>query len=259
MVSQKILFDRNLLRQNAARARNHFYDHNFLYVEVANKIADALQFLNRDFGLALEIGARDGYLAKQIKAQKIITSDISGAWGVDIVADDEFLPFKSNSFDLVVSNLNLHFINQVPQFLLQVKDILKPDGVFIASFFGEENLSQLAHSLYVAENEIYGGVSPRMSPTIDVKTAANLLQKAGFKNPISDFEKIEVDYSNPLNLLKDLKMMGQGNILCERSKKFISKRFLNSLSKNFQQLYGLENGGVKAVFEIVTVIGWKEK
>ena len=196
MVNQEILFDRKLLRQNRSRAFKNFAQHNFLHHEIANRIAENVESLNREFDSVLEIGALDGHLSSMIKARSKVIVD------VDLKADDEFLPFKNESFDLIVSNLNLHYTNQVPQFLIQVRELLKPGGTFIASFFGEENLSELAKVLYETENEIYGGISPRMPPTIDVKTAAALLQKAGFQNPISDFEKLEVEYSNPLKLLQ---------------------------------------------------------
>ena len=242
----EILFDRKLLKQNQKRFAGVLCDHNFLYHEVANRIAQNLESLNRGFESALEIGARDSYLSSLVNANEMTQ-----------IGDAEELNFPAESFDLVLSNLNLHFINAVPQFLMQVKEVLKPGGIFIASFFGEENLSELAHVLYKAENEIYGGISPRMPPTIDVKTAANLLQKAGFQNAISDFDKIEVTYSNPKNLLKDLKFMGQGNILTKRSRRFFTKKFLQKILENYQALYAAPEGGIKATFEIVTIAGWK--
>jgi SAM-dependent methyltransferase len=242
---QEVLFDRDLLRQNKLRARSKFLDHNFLYHEVANRIAENVKFLNREFNDILEIGAMDDYLSKLVNK--------AGA-PYKFMEDAEILPFEKESFDLILSNLNFHYINQIPQFLINVKEVLKPGGVFIASFFGEENLSELAHVLYETENEIYNGVSPRMPPTIDVKTAASLLQKAGFQNPISDFAKIEVEYSDPLNLLKDLKMMGQGNILTKRSRKFFTKKFLQKISQNYKRIYP---SGI-ATFEVVTVTGWRE-
>ncbi len=235
----EILFDRKLLKQNRKRYCAVFGDHNFLYLEVANRIAENVELLNRNFEKILEIGA------KTIK-------------GLDssYCEDSEILDLGEEKFDLIISNLNLHFINEVPQFLMQIKNLLKPNGVFIASFFGEENLSELAHVLHLSEMEIYNGVSPRMPPTIDVKTAAMLLQKAGFVSPISDFEKIEVEYENPLKLLKDLKFMGQGNIMNQRSRRFFSKRFLNKILENYQKLYGNSDGSIKATFEIITITGW---
>ena len=245
----EILFDRKLLGLNRARFLNDFPQHNFLHIEVANRIAENVSFLNRKFENILEIGARDDHLSKLVLAEHKAR--------YDFYEDSETLPFAAESFDLVLSNLNLHFINEIPQFLLQVKNILKPDGVFIASFFGEENLRELAHVLYESENEIYSGVSPRMPPTIDVKTAAALLQKAGFADPISDFAKIEVEYENPQKFLKDLKFMGQGNILTKRSRRFMTKKFLNKILENYNKLYKTADGGVIAGFEVITVTGWK--
>jgi SAM-dependent methyltransferase len=243
---QEVLFNRDLLRQNKARAAKTFSQASFLHHEIANRIAENVELLNRQFTNVLEIGAMDDYL------RGLIRSD-----NYECCNDEENLSLKPESFDLILSNLNFHYINQIPEFLIQIRDALKPNGVFIASFFGEENLSQLAHVLYETENEIYAGVSPRMPPTIDVKTAANLIAKAGFHNPISDFEKIEVNYSDPLNLLKDLKMMGQGNIMSKRSRKFFTKNFLNKISQNYRKMYGNSNGEIPATFEIVTITGWK--
>jgi NADH dehydrogenase [ubiquinone] 1 alpha subcomplex assembly factor 5 len=241
----EILFDRKLLEQNKKRHAGVFADHNFLFAEVANRISENVELLNRKFDRVLEIGARD--------------NSLSSLLGGDFEHHDdaEVLSVEENSFDLIVSNLNLHFINELPQFLIQVRKALKPDGVFIASLFGEENLSELAHILYKSEVEIYDGVSPKMPPTIDVKTAAALLNKAGFSSPISDFEKIEVEYETPMKLLRDLKFMGQGNILTARSKRFFTRGFLNDILQKYQDIYGNSDGSVRATFEIVTIAGWK--
>ena len=249
-MTQEVLFDRGLLRQNRKRALKNFAQHNFLHHEIANRIAENVEMLNRDFQNILEIGAMDDGLSK------LVLSNSSGSY--HFCDDEESLPIQPESFDLILSNLNLHYINQIPQFLSQIKSLLKSNGIFIASFFGEENLSQLVHVMHETENEIYGGISPRTPPTIDVKTAANLLSKVGFQNPISDFEKIEVNYSDPLNLLKDLKMMGQGNILTKRSRKFLTKNFLKKVSQNYRKMYSAADGNVSATFEIVTVAGWKK-
>jgi NADH dehydrogenase [ubiquinone] 1 alpha subcomplex assembly factor 5 len=241
-----LLFDRELLARNLSRSVKNFHEHNFLHHEIANRIAENVESLNREFGNVLEIGARDDYLSSLVTAEKKITTE-----------DSEILSLKPNSFDLILSNLNLHFINQIPQFLLQIKEALNPDGIFIASFFGEENLRELAHVLHQSEIEIYGGISPRMPPTIDVKTAAALLQKAGFVDPISEFAKVEVSYSDPMKLLKDLKFMGQGNILTKRSRRFFTKKFLARILENYRKLYGAAEGMVTATFEIITITGWK--
>ena len=246
----EILFDRQLLEQNKKRHAGVFANHNFLHHEVANRIAENVELLNGGFQKILEIGPLDDSLSKLIarSGQKYQSC-----------GDVEALDFEPESFDLIVSNLNLHFINQLPQFLVQVKNCLTPKGVFVASFFGEENLSELAYVLHNSELEIYGGISPKMPPTIDVKTAASLLNKAGFSSPISDFEKIEVEYQNPMKLFNDLKFMGQGNVLTKRSRRFFTKGFLDKISQNYCKYYSNSDGSINATFEIVTITGWKNQ
>ncbi|MBL6664909.1 MAG: methyltransferase domain-containing protein [Rickettsiales bacterium] len=241
------IFDRKLLKQNRARALKNYANHNFLVHEIANRIIDNINHLDLQLVDVLELGAMDGYLSNNIVANN------------KIIADEDEMHFEENSFDVIVSNLNLHFINDIPAFLMDVKRILKKDGIFIASFFGEENLNELAHVLHLVQNERFGGVSPMMPPTIDVKTAAMLLQKAGFENPISDFDKIEVLYSQISNLFKDIKNMGQGNILQARSKRFFTRGFLQEICKKYFDEYSDSSKKVKATFEVVTIMGKKTK
>lgn len=245
------IFDRNLLKLNRKKIFKNYPKHNFLVHEIANRIIENIDNLNVNFENSLEIAAMDGYLSRNLNIKNKIVGDINN----EIYEED--LDFSNESFDLVVSNLNMHFVNDVVKFLIDVKRILKKGGYFIASFFGEENLSQLAHCLYLAQNEIYDGVSPIMPPTIDVKTAAMLLQKAGFVEPISDFDKIDVQYSDINNLFLDIKFMGQGNILLNRSRRFFSRRFFDEICKKYLEHYCDSSKKITATFEVVTIIGKK--
>ena len=141
---------------------------------------------------------------------------------------------------------------------MQVYDILKEDGVFIASFFGEENLLGLKRATLEAEDKILGGVSPRFIPVIDLQMAANLLVKAGFKNPISSLETIDVAYEKPMNIFKDLKFMGQGNIMNLRAKSMVTKKFLDEILKIYAKIAKNEDSSLNVKYEIVTLIGWKK-
>ncbi len=257
-----LLFDRKLLRKNRARIAKNFAQHNFLHHEISELIVENIELLNSNFDKCLEISALDNHLtdsiAKTKKVKQIFQTQMNFVSNCQIVADDEFLPFKKESFDLIVSNLNFQHVNLVEQFLVQTRELLKKDGVFIASFFGEENLFSLRKAVFEAENEVFGGISPRIIPTIDVKNAAALLQKAGFKNPVSSLEIVEVEYENPMKLLSDLKNMGQGNILLMRTKKFATRKFLDEILKNYAKIEGSQAGFVKVKFEIVMMIGWKK-
>jgi NADH dehydrogenase [ubiquinone] 1 alpha subcomplex assembly factor 5 len=268
----ELLFDRKLLRQNRRRFAQKFHEHNFIHHAIADILLENIEAQNCKFENALEISAMDNYITDNIIKNKnvervfcslvdekqLYNAQEKGFRDSVAICDDEFLPFKPEKFDLVLSNLNLHHINIIPQFLADVKRILRKNGVFIASFFGENNLFDLKKAVFDAENEVLGQISPRFMPTIDVKNAANLLQKAGFANPLSSLEIIEVEYENVAKLLQDIKFMAQGNILLKRDKKFINRKFFDEILKNYAIINSLGEKKVKARFEIVVMVGWKK-
>lgn len=262
------IFDRELLKQNRDRASANFSEYDFLFKEVAGRIVEKTEDLKGDLTNILEIGARDGFLGKEIKRLKngkfLIQTDSSPLFVQNyslenaIVLDDEDLHFSASSFDIIVSNLNLHFINDVVGHLLEIKKFLKPNGVFIASFFGGETLKKLREVLLEVEQEKHNGISPRIAPFAHVKDAGMLMQKAGFRDSVAESEIINVAYSSFFKLLKDIKNMGESNVMYERSKKFVSKSFFAEAEKLYLKNEKLKNDGEMEVnFEIITVIGWK--
>lgn len=265
MTNKINIFDRKLLRNNRQRFAEKFSRCDFLHKEMAERILEKISDFEQNFDSILEISARDGYLGREIQNLKnskfLVQTDLSisllktNETAAKLIMDDEFLCFKKQSFDLIVSNLNLHIINDIPNFLLQIKNCLKPNGIFIASFFGGQSLKELREVFYQIETENYGAISPRIIPFIDVKDAGILMQKAGFTDTVSEIEKIEISYINPLSLLRDLKNMGEGNILYKRSRKFFSKKLLFLLEILYQKLYSDSESRVNASFEIITITG----
>lgn len=254
----KNIFNRRQLSVNQKRFSKNFADYNFIHQKIASSMLENIDLLGKkDFTKVLDLGVMGSSFFQDLAQDIMVTTSLFDNKECDMICDDELLPFEKDSFDLVLSNLNMQFINEIPQFLLQVKEILKPQGVFMASFFAEENLKELNHAMQLSEDEIYGRVSPRMPPTIDVKTAAMLLQKCGFKNAVSNLEKIEVSYQDPMNLLKDIKNMALGNILNQKSSVFFTKKLLERLLENYRKLYQDKDGAVKATFEIVIISGQK--
>ena len=260
------LFNRSLLQQNRNRISDKFLQVNFIHQEMIEIITEIVMDCKRNFNFILEIGARDGSLGQKVsatkKCQKLIQVDCSSKmvskYNLDLVMDDENLSFPDQSFDLILSNLNLHFINNIPQNLLTIRKLLKPNGLFIGSFFGEANLKELRETFLQIEQKFYNAISPRIIPNIDVKTAGMLLQKAGFFDTVSQKHSFEVEYSHPKNILNDLKNMGESNIINNKSKKFITKTFLFELTNLYQKLYSRPNNQSLATFETIIVTGWNK-
>ena len=259
------LFDRNLHRRRLDRAAPAYAD--FLKRRAAEDTVMRLETIMRRFPLAVDLGARTGAFAKALAASDaaekidlLIETDLSGAMlkrgGVRLVADEERLPFAPRSLDLAVSSLALHWTNDLIGALVQARLALKPDGLFIGAFLGGATLTELRQSLLSAEAELSGGASLRVSPFADASDAGALLQRAGFALPVADVDRVTVRYDHPALLMRDLRAMGETNVLIERSRTPLTRRVLARALELYAERFTEADGRVRASFEIVTVTGW---
>jgi NADH dehydrogenase [ubiquinone] 1 alpha subcomplex assembly factor 5 len=246
------VFDRSLLRQRRERAASHIDQHDFLYAEVAARLHERLSLIKREFPLMVHLGGAKG-IAKPTQA---IAMDTAAAMKPAVVADEEFLPFKSGSLDAVVSNLNLQWVNDLPGALIQIRNALKPDGLFLAALLGGESLFELRQCLMEAELEVSGGASPRVSPFVDPFDMGALMQRAGFALPVVDSDKIVVHYSNPLKLMQDLRGMGASNATYNRLMKPTKRSVLMRAAELYMQKFVDNEGRVPATFHVIYAIGW---
>ena len=253
------IFDRRAVRRHRNRAAAAFSDHDFLFREVADRLSDRLADINRTFDRAAEIGASGDILREALspirKVNSLIRTGQAGS-ATDLIADEEFQPFADESLDLVVSNLSLHWTNDLPGALIQIRRALKPDGLFMASMLGGDTLMELRHVLMEAETSVAGGVSPRVSPFADLGDAAALLQRAGYALPVADMDTITVTYSDALALMHDLRGMGETNAVADRIKGFSRRAVLLDAAARYTEIYGGEDGRIPATFQILFFAGW---
>ena len=173
-----------------------------------------------------------------------------------LAADDEALPFADGAFDLVVSGLSLHWVNDLPGSLVQIRRSLRPDGLFLGALLGGDTLIELRHALVEAESEIEGGVSPRVSPFLDVREGGALLQRAGFALPVVDSDTITVTWPDALALMRDLRGMGEANSVIERKKGFTRRETLFVAAARYQERHGDADGRIPATFQVIYLTGW---
>lgn len=258
------IFDRQLHARRRARAAARFADYSFLKQIAAEDIAARLSAINRSFDRVLDLGTHDGLLARTLKADplvsprlgEIVTADLSQAFGPDVIADEEALPFPEASFDLVVSALSLHWVNDLPGALIQIRRALKPDGLFIGTVLGGRTLNELRQSLLSAEEEVRGGAANRISPYLDVIDGAGLLQRAGFAMPVADNDARTVRYAHPLRLLGDLRGMGETAAFANREAPPLTRTILMRAMETYVRRFSDPDGRVRATFEFVTLSGW---
>lgn len=261
------VFDRRLVRARRDRWAAVLGQHDFLFREVADRLADRLVDVTRRFPLALDLGARSGLLAETLGArggiETLIQAELSprlarmaASRGPVAVADEEALPFGDGRFDLILSNLSLHWVNDLPGALIQARRALKPDGLFLAALFGLGTLPELRQALLEAEVEVAGGSGPRLSPFADLRDGAALLQRAGFALPVADADTITVTYPNALALMRELVRMGEANATVARPRRPLRRATLLRAAAIYGERHGDAEGRVPARFQVIYLTGW---
>jgi len=268
-MSDQIVFDRALLRRRRARAAA-LGPATFLIDRVAEDLAWRLSAVARRFEIAVDVGTPTDAVRRALRGNDnvgtlIATGAASGHAGAhpgaegtptQVVADEEALPFRDQTLDLVVSGLALQFVNDLPGTLLQIRHALKPDGLLLAALAGGNTLTELRQALAAAEAEIEGGASPRVAPFADVRDMGALLQWAGFALPVTDVDRLTVRCDSAFALMQDLRRMGATNALVERRRVPLRRATLLRAAEIYAGRFADTDGRVRATFEIVWLSGW---
>jgi SAM-dependent methyltransferase len=265
-----LVFDRSALRVRRERAAREWEARSFLKREIASRLVERLDDVRRTFPLVLDLGCHGDEVATALGDRKmgerktiecLVRADLGlgfarRADGPAVVADEEALPFAAQRFDLVMSAMSLHWVNDLPGTLIQIARILRPDGLFMAAMLGGATLWQLRQALAAAESEIEDGLSPRVSPFADLRDAAGLLQRAGFALPVADSETIDVEYANALELMRELSAMGESNLVIERRRGLARRATLLRAAEIYRERFTQVSGRVAASFEVLFLHGW---
>jgi len=255
------------VRLHRARAAQAPGGADFLLVESAERLADRLDDVTRRFPRALDLGCRDGVLGRLLRGrggvETLVHAEAAEALvrqapadAPRAVAEAEALPFRGQVFDLILSNLDLHWTNDLPGALLQLRHLLKPDGLLLVSMLGGETLAELRRALMEAELAEEGGAGPRVSPFADLRDLGMLLQRAGFALPVVDSDTIEVTYADAFALMRDLRAMGETNAVAERRRSFSRRQTMARAVANYRELFARPDGRVPAYFQIITLTAW---
>jgi len=265
MSDERLLFDRALLRKRRARFAHEVASREFLIAHVAREIKERVEIMLREFPRALDLGAYHGLLGRTVaelpSVGEMVYAESALAYAKlcprpALVCDEDLLPFKDASFNLIVSGLALHRVNDLPGSLIQIRRALAPDGLFMAAALGARALIELRAALLEAEGEIEGGASPRVSPFGDVREYGALLQRAGFALPVADAEVLKVVYPSPRELMHEVRALGGGNVLTARSKAPLHRRTLERAEAIYRARHDTPDGKITATFEFVFMSGW---
>lgn len=176
-----IVFDRDLKQRQRewARRSHRSDDYDYLREECARRLVDRLDDISKPFSKVLELGAFKGHVLRavdtivdrgvdiktgvnsikdytltdssQLLLDIVDTSNKSGIKVAKMLCDSEELDnvmvvadgSDEDKFDMVMTSLDFHWVNDIPATMKKVKSILKPDGIFIGCMLGGSTLSEL--------------------------------------------------------------------------------------------------------------------
>lgn len=255
MSDTMLVFDRAAVRRHRDRAAPGLSASDFLFRESGARLLDRLDDVTRDFPRALDLGCHTG-LVSHWKIGGLVQCDLSTAMARAAAGNGRATFVADASLDLVVSNLALHWVNDLPGALIQVRRALKADGLFLASLFGTDTLKELRAVLLEAEADVAGGAGRRVSPFTDVRDAGALLSRAGFALPVVDADTITVTYADMFRLMADLRAMGETNAVRERRKHVSRRDVFTRAAELYAARHTDTRGRIVATFQIVTMTAW---
>lgn len=247
------LFDPVRRASRLARADARFAEADFLHRRAAAEMANSLEAILRSFPVAVDLSPHPGVFAAALAGGG--AADRVGPVRVVKATPGEALPVEDGSADLIVSILGLHWIDDLPGALSQIKRALKPDGLFLGALFGAGTLKELRGVLTEAELEVRGGAQARISPFADGYDAAALMQRAGFALPVTDVDRVTVRYPDLFALIRDLRAMGETNALAGPIRP-LTRDIAARAAALYAERHAEADGRIPATFEIVQLAGW---
>jgi hypothetical protein len=261
-------FDMALVWERRKRAvARHGLGH-FLLERASADLADRLAATNRPFAHAMTLfgagpmaaiaiaEARPAAIITQVETDSAFFAAPNAALNICLAASPEDLTAAPAAQDLAVSLLSMQEINDLPGFLVQTRQKLKPDGLFLGCLFGEGTLQELRETLLETEIELTSGASPRVAPFADVRTMGALLQRAGFALPVTDTDIVTVRYANLFGLIADLRQMGLTNALNQRSRRPLGRTFWAKAAELYARRFADADGRLRATFTLMWLSGW---
>ncbi len=246
------IFDRAARRARRDRAATGYAAHDFLRAAMLDGIADRLDAVKRDFADVLDLGCFDASFVPP-PGTRVARLDpgfgfAKAACGVQ--GDEDRLPFADGAFDLVVAAGTLDSVGDLPGALTLIRRTLRPDGLFLGAFVGGNSLSTLRAVLRSAEGE---RPVARLHPQIDLRSAGDLLVRAGLTLPVADVETLTVRYASFGRLLDDLHGMAASNVLASRHP--LRRDVLARAMAEFAAR-AAPDGRTAERFDIVFLTGW---
>ena len=210
----------------------------YLLDDMVADVTERLAFLRHEPHRVLAIGDL-GEIGVALASPECEVTGLDPATGFD-----QEQPYPLGDFDTVISLGTLDTANDLPGALIHLRQAAAPGGLLMASFVGAGSLENLRAAMLAGDGE---RPAPRLHPMVDVRAAGQLLQRAGWSDPVVDVRSLQVRFSSLGSLIGDLRAQGLSNALA-RPGPALSRNQLSIVKEQF-------GSGTTETFEILTLTG----
>ena len=234
--------------------------------EIGDRLFQRLDYVKIDPSRVLDLGAGTGYISKQLLQRypksKVVAVDIAlnmlkktaqhRNWlrkASVVCASAESLPFKPDSFDLVISNLMFQWCDNLADVFAGINRVLTENSLLTFSTFGPDTLRELRQSW----NRVDG--YEHTSSFVDMHDVGDSLMQAGFQQPVVDMETITLTYTSLKDLMRDLKNIGASNAGMKRNRGLTGKSAFKSLEEAYQK-FRTKEGLYPLTYEVIYGHAW---
>jgi SAM-dependent methyltransferase len=228
-----------------------------LEAPIADALCERLDSVQRRFTEALIVNTGTGVLAASLRSRGIAVTEtdhgpIFAAQRRAREADEDRLSLGADRFDLVIAPCALDTIDDLPGALIAARRMLRPDGLFLAAMPGGPSLPVLRSAMARADS-VNGHAVARVHPQVDVRSAGDLLLRAGYRLPVADAEVVRLRYAGVDRLFDDLRATGMTNVLRQRAP--VSRRWLADVASFFGAAHEPDGKTVETI-TFIFMTGW---
>jgi malonyl-CoA O-methyltransferase len=240
------------VRRRFDRAAARFDDADFVYRRSFDDLMERLLPLRIEPSVILDLGAATGtgsrVLAKRFRKSRVISADSSLAmlamarsgrsWLArtrEVQMDATGLALKTGSVDLVIANMLLPWINDLPACFKEIARVLRKGGVFAFATLGPDSLADVRDAF---------ADSGHVHDFADMHVIGDALVRSGFADPVLDVDRLTITWQDRDALRRDHVASGAGNSVADRTRGLTGKgrmplgQFDGDLAAEFELVYG---------------------
>ena len=258
--------DKDKARRSFSRAAPDYDAAAVLQHEVGRRMLERLDYIRVEPRVILDIGCGTGIategLMKRYPGAQVVALDFAlpmlertrrrGRWlrrPRCLCADLDYLPLVDQSVDLIFANASLQWSTRPAQAFADIARVLRPGGLLMFSSFGPDTLQELRAAWAAVDDteHVYG--------FIDMHDYGDMLMAAGLADPVMDAERMTLTYTDAMQLMREIKLIGAGNASTQRAHGLVGRERIQAVCQAYEQ-FRAADGRLPVSYEVVHGHAW---